>query len=372
MPAEWSDDGPVPEDTLRARSGRRRAADAEPVVDAALDVIHRAEAALAAQPTAPLLEEPTAPYRLREIPGTGLAVHPIVVSAARFADSTPAGEAHRVLDLYAEIGGNAIEVADTRAGRQEQIVGSWLTTRRFRERTVLMARIGVAGEFAGLRAAAVGAAVDRLRTRLRTDRIDVVVLDAPDRWTSLEETLVALARLVEQGTVGAVAAGSHSADRLMEARVAAGQRGLPRFVAATPVYNALERAPYETALVPVLAAQELGALPRSPLAGGFLAGATVTRGGRRRLADLDPEQASRLSEHRSRRGQRVASAIAAIAAERAVPPAAVAIAWVLTRPHVAASIVGPSAAGEIPALAAAAAVRLSRAEAATIEKAGAV
>ena len=152
-----------PIDEFARRPARRRHAADEPVVDAALEVVRRAEAALAAQPTAPLLDEPSAPYRLRPLDGTGLALHPIAVSAMRFGTAVPAADAHRVLDAHAEIGGNTIEVTDTVSGRQEEVVGSWLATRRRRERTVLLARVGLPGEHPGSSAAALTAAVDRLR-----------------------------------------------------------------------------------------------------------------------------------------------------------------------------------------------------------------
>lgn len=356
------------DESLPRSSGRRRHAADEPVVDAALEIVRRAEAAMAAQPTAPLLEEPSAPYRLRPIPGTGLAVHPIVVSTSRFGGAVPAGEAHRILDAHAEIGGTGIEVVDTRSGRAEEAVGTWLATRRRRERTVLLARVGVGSEHPGSSAAALTAAVERLRTRLRTDRVDVLVLDAHDRGTSLEETLVALGGLLGSGRIGAVAAGSHSAGRLIEARVAAGQGGLPRFVAVSPVYSALERAGYETEIAPIVAAQELGCFPRSPLAGGFLTGANASRGARRRLRELDPERAERLAGHGTKRGLRVVEAVSTLARERGVPTAAVALAWLLARPFVVAPLVGPSAAGEVPALAAAAALRFTAAEMAALDR----
>jgi aryl-alcohol dehydrogenase-like predicted oxidoreductase len=359
-------DEPAP--SLHPARRRRHAAD-EPVVDAAIAIVERAQQAMAAQPTLPLLDEPSAPYRLRPVPGTGLAVHPVVVSAGRFGTAVPAAEAHRILDAHAEIGGTAVEVLDSRTGRQEETVGAWLATRRRRERTAVLARVGVPEEHPGSSAAALTAAVERLRTRLRTDRIDLLTLAVHDRATSLEETLVALATLLEAGRIGAVAAGAHSAERLIEARVAAGQRGLPRFVAVSPVYSVLERLPYEAQLAPIVTAQELGCFPRSPLAGGFLTGSSTSRTGRKRLKDLDPERADRLATHASRRGLKVVEAVGTIARERGVPTSAVALAWLLSRPFVVAPVVGPSAAGEVPALAAAAALRLTRAETAALDRA---
>ena len=365
-----TDPGDEPAPSLHPPRRRRHAAD-EPVIDAAIAVVERAQEAMAAQPTLPLLDEPSAPYRLRPVPGTGIAMHPMLLSAGRFGTAVPAAEAHRILDAHAEIGGTAVEVSDSRSGRQEETVGAWLATRRRRERTAVFARVGAPAEHPGSSAAALAAAVDRLRTRLRTDRIDVLVLAAHDRATSLEETLVTLGTLLERGRIGAVAAGSHSAVRLIEARVAAGQRGLPRFVAVSPVYSVLERTEYESRLAPIVGAQELACFPRSPLAGGFLTGSSATRTARKRLKDLDPERADRLAVHASRRGLKVVEAVAAIARERGVPTSAVALAWLLARPYVVAPVVGPSAAGEVPALAAAAALRLTRAETAALDRASA-
>lgn len=359
-----------PSPSLHPPRRRRHAAD-EPVVDEAVRIVERAQQAMAAQPTLPLLEDPSAPYRLRPLPGTGLAVHPVLVSAARFGTAVPAPEAHRILDAYAEIGGTAIEVPDSRNGRQEETVGAWLATRRRRERTVLFARVGLPGEHPGSSATALNTAVERLRARLRTDRIDVLTLAVHDREIDLEESLVALSGLLESGRIGAVAAGAQSAERLIAARVIAGQRRLPRFVAVSPTYSLLERTAYETSLAPIVAGQELGCFPRSPLAGGFLTGASASRSGRRRLKDLDPLRADRLAGHASRRGLRVAETVGGIARERGVPASAVALAWLLGRPHVVAPVVGPSSAGEVPALAAAAALRLTVAEVTALDRASA-
>lgn len=360
------DDETRPLDLGAAR--RPLAADPEPSVAAALAVVERSLLQMANRATRPLLDPPSQGYRLRPVGRTGLALFPVVLDASRLGEATDAASAHRVLDAYAAAGGNALLVGDTADGVAAHLVGTWLATRRRREQTVLAARVGEQG---GLTAAAVPTAVERLLHRLGTDRIDLLVLAGHDRSTSMEETLTAVAGLLDGDRVGHLAAGDHEPERLIQARVLAGQRGLPRFEAVLPVHSLIRRGAYEAGIAPVVHAQELAALPRSPLAGGFLAAALPTRGALRRLRDLDPERAERLQRSLTRRGMRVVEAVVRIAEEREVPPAAVALGWLLTRPHVAAPVVSATTVEEVWAATAAAGVHLSRSEVTALDRASA-
>ena len=87
-----------------------------------------------------------------------------------------------MLDAYAAAGGNALMVDDVADGEIAQLVGTWLASRKRREQTVLLARVGTASD---LTAAGLHMAVDRLLRRLGTDQLDVLVLGAttaPRRW----------------------------------------------------------------------------------------------------------------------------------------------------------------------------------------------
>jgi aryl-alcohol dehydrogenase-like predicted oxidoreductase len=350
--------------------GRMRptATDPEPAVAAALAVVQESLDSMASRATLPLLDAPSQPFRLRPVGATGLAVFPVVLDVSRLAEAPDRTTAHRVLDAYAAAGGNALAVDDVPDGAAAQLAGSWLVNRGRRERTVLIGTIGAGG---GLTAAGVQAAVERLLQRLGVARLDLLVLAGHDPATSMEETLTAVAGLQDADRVGAVAAGDHDPDRLIQARVLTGQRGLPRFGAVAPVLSLMRRDGYERSIGPIAAVQDLAVLPRSPLAGGFLAAAVPTRGALRRLRELDPERAERLQPSLTRRGMRIVDAVLRIAGERDVPPAAVALGWLLTRPRVAAPIVSAASVEEVWAATAAAGVHLSRAEVTALERASA-
>ena len=302
--------------------------DPEPSVAAALAVIQRSLHEMARHPTRPLLDPPQRPFRLRPLAATGLALFPVALDVSRLSAAPDRASAHRALDAYAAAGGNTLVVEDAPDGLAAQTAGTWLASRRRREATVLGARVGTAGALTA-------------------------------------------AGLPDSDRVGHIVAGDHAPERLMRARVLAGQRGLPMFDAVAPVHSLLDREGWEVRLGPVARAQGLVCLPRSPLAGGFLAAAVPTRGALRRLRELDPERADRLQPVLNRRGMRIVEAVVRIAGEREVPPSAVALAWLLTRPFVVAPVVAASSVEHVLAVVQAAGVHLSRAEAAALDRASA-
>jgi aryl-alcohol dehydrogenase-like predicted oxidoreductase len=359
------------DETRPLQLGRRRKilADPEPAVAAALAVIERSLRDMAQSQTRPLLDPPPTPFRLRRVGGTDLEVFPVVLGGAGLAEAQDFSSAHRLLDGYAAAGGNAVLLDDHAEGRAAQAVGTWLAARARRDAVVLGARIGAAA--GGMTAAGLPAAVERLLNRLGTDRLDVVVLASTDRGTAFEETMTAAAGLLKAGKVRHFLAGDHGGDRLMEARIMAGQRGLPRLEGVAPVYSLLHRAEYEQRVAPVVHAQELACLPRSPLAGGFLAGDVPTRSALRRLRELEPARAERLQPALTRRGIRIVDALLKIALERDVQAGSVALAWLLTRPHVTAPVVAARTVEQVWTATAAAGLHLTRAEATALDRASA-
>lgn len=365
MRDDANDDETRPLDLSLMRA--RPAADPEPAVAEALAVVQRAIRDMGTSRTRPLLDAPPTPYRMRWIGGTDLQIHPIVLAAATAPDAQGHADAHRLLDAYAAAGGNAVLVDDDADGRDADAVGSWVASRSRRDATVLIGRIGAHAP--ALSSSGLQAATERLLTRLGTDRIDLLVLPAREAGTSMEETLTAALGLLAAGKVRYFAAADHSAERLIQARVTAGQRALPRFDAVLPTYSLLARDAYEATTAPVVHAQGLTCLPVSPLAGGFLAGAVPTRGALRRLRELDPGRAERLQPALTRRGMRIVEALIELAAAREEQPATVALAWLLTRPHVAAPVATARSVEHVWAATAAAGLHLTRAEVQTLDRA---
>ncbi|MDQ1531740.1 MAG: hypothetical protein QOE37_1845 [Microbacteriaceae bacterium] len=329
----------------------------EPAVTQALTVIARAIDEMGARETRPLLDPPLQPYRLRPLPGTTLSFFPVVLSTASFGTRVAHEEAGRILAAYLSAGGNALDVADAGDEASLEAVGAVLNGSRRRDQVLLSAEVGANPDHPGLSAARLITAVDRLLTALRTDRIELLAFADHDRGTPAEETLTAAAALLSAGKVRFLSAGAHGGDRLIEARVIAAQRSLPFVAAVRPSYSLLEREHYERSVAPVVTAQGLGVFPRSPLGGGLLAS-----GARRRRRGEDRTPAL------PRRTQRILDAVQDIARERRIPPAAVALAWLATRPHVVAPIVSVESQEEAADVLTATAVHLTRAEAASLDR----
>jgi aryl-alcohol dehydrogenase-like predicted oxidoreductase len=103
-------------------------------------------------------------------------------------------------------------------------------------------------------------------------------------------------------------------------------------------YNLLYREE-EREMLPLCAEERIGVLPWSPLARGLLAGSRKNAGDKTATARAaSDEYAQNLYDHPS--DDAVIDAVKAVAAARGIPPAAVALAWLLSKPAVTAPIVG--------------------------------
>lgn len=315
--------------------------------------------------TSPTVPEPAAPgpvvvpHTLRRTLGhTPEELFPLILDAAVLG--APEGAA--LLDRFAAWGGNAIVVTDgAGSAAGEETVGRWLAGRRDRDRFVLIGRFGASPSSAPSPRALVGRIEEALR-RLRTDRFDVLAL-RPDGAGRLDELLSAIEVLLSRGLAREVVASGFSPEELFEARVLAAH-GLPRFAAVEVRYNLLEREEAEGDLGLVAAGQGLSLLSTVPLAHGFLRGLGRTR----RQLGRQPEGAL-AAAHLGRRGRRVLTALDAIGGELSAVPAAVALAWLLARPGLAAATVAPHSAADIDALVRAVALRLDEGHLAALDHA---
>jgi aryl-alcohol dehydrogenase-like predicted oxidoreductase len=245
-----------------------------------------------------------------------------------------------VLDAYAQAGGNFLDTADVYSawhegnagGESETIIGKWLAARGNRDDIVVATKVGMLSGLDNLKAETVEAAANASLKRLGTDHIDLYYAHKDDPDTPLEETLAAFDRLVRAGKVRHIAASNYSAPRLAEALAVSEREGLAEFVALQPGYNLVSRDEYEGELAGVVAGAGLAAVPYYGLAKGFLTGKY------RPGAQIDSPRAGGASAHLDERGLRVLSALDEIAAAHGTTVAAVALAWLVAQPTVAAPI----------------------------------
>jgi len=173
--------------------------------------------------------------------------------------------------------------------------------------------------------------------RLGIETIDLYQVHRFDAEVPIEETLEALDHLVRRGKVRYIGASSTAAWQFGRALSKSEQNGWARFVSMQNHYNLLYREE-EREMLPLCAAEGVGAMPWSPLARGLLAG------GRRADARGDTKrgQTDALTPtlYDQPGDDDVIAAVEKVAAGRGLPPAEVALAWLLGKPTVTAPIVG--------------------------------
>lgn len=265
----------------------------------------------------------------------------------------------------AELGVNFFDTADVYSlGVSEEITGK--AVREFMNRdeavvaTKVRLRMGDGPNRAGLSRKHVVQSCEASLRRLGLDRIDLYQVHRADPETPVEETLSALDQLVRDGKVLYVGASSMFAWELMKALSESERNGWARFVSMQNHYNLVYREE-EREMLPLCVDQGLGVIPWSPLARGLLAGARVR--GRHDASARDESDApltDHLYDHES--DWDVVDATVRVAKRKGVKPAQVALAWLLTRPAVAAPIVGFTKLRQLETAVAALGVELSQAE----------
>ncbi|MEU5000861.1 aldo/keto reductase [Streptomyces sp. NPDC021622] len=187
----------------------------------------------------------------------------------------------------------------------------------------------------GLSRQAIMREVDASLRRLGTDYIDLYIIHRWDDETPVEETMEALHDVVKAGKARYIGASSMHTWQFVKAQYVADLHGWTRFVSMQNHYNLINREE-EREMLPYCLAEGIGVTPWSPLARGRLTRDWDVESPRTAgdpIQDLfyGPTEAA---------DRRVAQAVADIAAERSVPRAQVALAWVLRQPAVTAPVVG--------------------------------
>jgi len=305
-----------------------------------------------------------APDSYRRVGESDLRVFPLAISGNVFGWTAETNAADAILDNYAEDGGNFIDTADSyAAGRSEIMIGNWMRDRRNRPDMVVATKVGKSADHPGLSARTLTAAVHASLERLRTGYIDLLYLHIDDETVPFEETLFAVDELIRAGKVRYFGVSDHTGNRLIEARIASGQMGVAPMTALQNHYNLMHRGEYEGDLARVADRQGLGVMPRFALASGFLTGKYRSR------SDLAKnERGAEAARYLGRRGTRVLAVLDRIAAAHEVSVASIALAWLLSKPNVAAPVASASRPEQVADLTAAARVRLTRTQIAELDR----
>ncbi|MBV9651954.1 MAG: aldo/keto reductase [Pseudonocardiales bacterium] len=278
--------------------------------------------------------------RYRPLGTSGLRVAQLFLGAMTFGEPDGAGapveECARMLDVYADAGGNVIDTAvNYGGGASEEILGQLLAGRR--DRFVLATKYTITRE--GTDPNAAGSHRKNLRhsletslRRLRTDYIDVYWVHLWDQHTPIEETMQALDDQVRAGKILYIGISNAPAWVVSRANTLTELRGWSSFVGLQVPYSLLVR-DIERELLPMAAASGLSVAAWGPLAGGVLSG-KFTSG-------APPAGPTRIAaETIGDRERAVSTLVSEVATELGASPAQVAIAWILTRAPALHPIVG--------------------------------
>jgi aryl-alcohol dehydrogenase-like predicted oxidoreductase len=259
------------------------------------------------------------------------------------------------------------DTADVYNGGQSEVITGRLLRKLFptREEYVLATKVngrtmpGPNG--AGLSRKHILASIDGSLERLGVDYVDLYQIHRFDPGTPIEETMEALHDVVRAGKARYIGASSMFAWQFAKAqRVAQTQ-----FVSMQNHYNLIYREE-EREMIPQCIDQGIAVLPWSPLARGLLAG-NRTRDGDELTARARTDEWG-ASLYRPDVDFAVVDRAAEVAAERGVPAAQVALAWLLHRPGVTAPIVGATRVGHLDDAIAAERLHLSENEMALLEE----
>jgi 1-deoxyxylulose-5-phosphate synthase len=242
------------------------------------------------------------------------------------------------------------DTADVYSGGASEVATGRLLGKMFAHRddyvlaTKVYMVVGPGENDRGLSRKHIMAGIDASLSRLGTDYVDLYQIHRWDPRTPIAETMEALHDVVRAGKARYIGASSMYAWQFAKAQYTASDHGWTRFVSMQNYYNLVYREE-EREMIPQCVDQGVAVIPWSPLARGMLAG-NRTRDGQRHTTRANSD-AFGDTLYNQESDYDVVEAVNAVAASRGVPPAQVALAWLLHRPGVTAPIVGATKLGHM-------------------------
>lgn len=302
----------------------------------------------------------------RELGASGLRVSAIGLGCMGMSEFYgPGDEAQSIATLQhaLEIGVSFWDTADMYGqGRNETLVGRALKGRR--DQVVLATKFGIVrdedGEFTGVdgRPEYVRAACEASLRRLGVDYIDLYYQHRVDQSTPIEDTVGAMARLVEEGKVRHLGLSEASADTL---RRAAGVHP----IAALQTEYSLWTRDVESGILPACRELKTGFVAYSPLGRGFLSGRIES------VEDLAADDwrrnNPRFQGENFEKNLELVDRVREMAREKSCTPAQLALAWLLAQGDEIVPIPGTRRAARLDENAGAVEVTLSDSELETVD-----
>ena len=311
--------------------------------------------------------------KYRKLGNTNIDVSVICLGTMTFGEQNSEAEGFEQMDYALDRGVNFFDTAELYAvmprketyGKTEEIVGNWLKSRKKRDKIILASKIASKSEddLQWIRNGSTNLGFDRKNMdeainnslkRLKTDYIDLYQLhwperkvpkfgvldfkyDPKDQWTSIEEVLENLDRLIKAGKIRYVGLSNETPWGVMKFLQLAKEKNLPRMVSIQNVYSLVNRV-FDVANSEVSIRENCGLLAYSPLAGGRLSG--------KYIGNKKPKNARytiwprRFSRHHTQRGEIAIESYFKLAKKYGYSPSLFANAFVNNRPFVTSNIIG--------------------------------
>lgn len=288
--------------------------------------------------------------KYRTLGNTGLSVSNITLGTMGFGAETSEEDAFEVIDAFLEAGGNLLDTANVyNKGESEAIIGRWFASRPsdLTDKVVLATkgRFGTGPDIndVGLSRRHLDRALSASLRRLQVDTIDLYQLHGWDPLTPVEETLSFLEDAVRAGKIHYIGLSNFTGWQLQLVLSTAKAMGVQVPVTLQQQYSLLSRE-IEWEVIPAALHNDIGILPWSPLAGGYLTGKYER--GDQPASDTRAGSGNPVYEHASAdyaskdRNWNTIDAVISIADRLGASPAQVAISWATNQPGVTSPIVG--------------------------------
>lgn len=280
---------------------------------------------------------------------SGLKVSRICLGCMSFGSGfdwmLPEDASFAIVRKALDLGINFFDTADIYSvGESEQILGRALKSFGVKRDDVVVATkvfqpMGPGPNQRGLSRKHILQSIDDSLRRLGMEYVDLYQIHRFDLETPIDETLETLTELIRSGKVRYTGASTMAAYQLAKMLYRADQRGLARFISMQNNYSLLYREE-EREMIPLCREEGIGLIPYSPIGGGLLAGS-------RRTQTVRSHSPMARDRFRRKADEAVIDAVAAVAAQRGVGPAQIAVAWLLQQPGVSAPIVGATKAAHL-------------------------
>ena len=269
---------------------------------------------------------------------------PLVLGGNVFDFTADYDTSFAILDRFYEAGGRMVDTAQGYSvwvpghvgGESETVIGKWLKSRGVRAEMRIATKTGMFGKPGDLRAHTVAEELHKSVERLQTDYVDLYYAHRDEPQTPLEEVAAGFDSLVKDGLVRELGLSNYGTDRVRRMCDITHSSGTTPFTILQNEYNLVEREAYPPELQQLCAERGIAMLPWFGLAAGFLTGKYRTR------EDLARHNRGSSIERFFDKGLTVLPVLDQVVAETGASHGAVALAWLMRQPGIAAPIASSS------------------------------